>query len=304
MISEPAFDRLSALLHRPDVSGTRYELVSELGRGGMGVVYLARDTVLDREVALKIVDAASGDESIGAAQAVEKEARILAKLEHPGLVPIHDFGQLPDGRLFYAMKRVRGDRLDRWVAAGRDLTARLGVFPCASAMPSRMPIRTASSSAVSNPRASWLANSARCSCSTGASPPPRGTAISRRPWWGRETTWRRSRCVRMRTSTNEPMCIRSARSWPERRPTPRRWWRLPTKRSADPAARYPSVPALAADVTRFVAGLAVEAHRERLIDRLARGRRYRLPILLVLALPSARAATVAGSRFKDDRPDA
>jgi serine/threonine protein kinase len=94
----------------------------------MGVVYLARDTVLDREVALKIVDAASGDESIGAAQAVEKEARILAKLEHPGLVPIHDFGQLPDGRLFYAMKRVRGDRLDRWVAAGRDLTARLGVF--------------------------------------------------------------------------------------------------------------------------------------------------------------------------------
>jgi hypothetical protein len=55
-------------------------------------------------------------------------------------------------------------------------------------------------------------------------------------------------------------------------------------RSADPAARYPSVPALAADVSRFLAGLAVEAHRETLFDRIARvGRRYRLPILLVLA---------------------
>ena len=86
--------------------------------------------MLDREVALQIVDArrAATSRSEAVEQAVENKARILAKLEHPGLVPIHDFGQLPDGRLFYAMKRVRGDRLDRWVAAGRDLTARLGVF--------------------------------------------------------------------------------------------------------------------------------------------------------------------------------
>ncbi len=54
-------------------------------------------------------------------------------------------------------------------------------------------------------------------------------------------------------------------------------------RAADPGDRYPDVPALSADISRFLAGLAVEAHRERLVDRLARfGRRYRLPILLVL----------------------
>src|SRR3954463_1377884 len=119
MISEPALDRLSGMFQRPDVSGTRYELVSILGRGGMGVVYLARDTVLDRDVALKIVERPSDDAN---------EARILARLEHPGIVPVHDFGELPDGRQFYAMKCVRGDRLDRWMASGRDLSARLGVF--------------------------------------------------------------------------------------------------------------------------------------------------------------------------------
>src|SRR3954453_9331804 len=119
MISEPALDRLSGMFQRPDVSGTRYELVSILGRGGMGVVYLARDTVLDREVALKIVEPPSHDAN---------EARILARLEHPGIVPVHDFGQLPDGRLFYAMKRVRGDRLDVWMSSSRDPVQRLGVF--------------------------------------------------------------------------------------------------------------------------------------------------------------------------------
>src|SRR4029077_17921223 len=118
-ISEPALDRLSALFQGPDVSGTRYEILSGLGQGGMGVVYLARDTVLDREVALKIVEPPSAEVN---------EARILARLEHPGIVPVHDYGQLPDGRLFYAMKRVRGDRLDRWMAAAPTVTERLSVF--------------------------------------------------------------------------------------------------------------------------------------------------------------------------------
>src|SRR3954471_10519816 len=119
MISEPALDRLSAMFHGPDVSGTRYELISLLGSGGMGAVYLARDTVLDREVALKIVERPDGGAN---------EARTLAKLEHPGIVPVHDFGQLPDGRLFYAMKRVRGDRLDAWLSAGHELAGSLTVF--------------------------------------------------------------------------------------------------------------------------------------------------------------------------------
>src|SRR3954471_3714137 len=119
MISEQALDRLTGMLRAPDLSGTRYEILGELGRGGMGVVYLARDTALDREVALKIVDRRSD---------APTEARIIARLEHPGIVPVHDCGELADGRLFYAMKRVRGDRLDNWMQKGRALTEQLGVF--------------------------------------------------------------------------------------------------------------------------------------------------------------------------------
>src|SRR5690348_12010548 len=99
MISEPALDRLADMLRVPDVADTRYELLTLLGRGGMGAVYLARDTVLDREVALKIVDSVDAAPET-AADRLAAEARILARLEHPGIVPVHDFGQLPDGRMF------------------------------------------------------------------------------------------------------------------------------------------------------------------------------------------------------------
>ena len=69
----------------------------------MGTVYLARDRDLDREVALKVVQLHQED-----TERMLREARILARLEHPGIVPVHDVGVLPDGRAWYVMKRVRG----------------------------------------------------------------------------------------------------------------------------------------------------------------------------------------------------
>src|SRR5262245_6963592 len=124
MISDSALNRLHGMIAGPDLTGTRYQLDSLLGRGGMATVYLARDTTLDREVALKVLDWAGDDAS---ASRLAQEARILASLEHPGIVPVHDFGVLADGRPFYAMKRVRGERLDRW-AQGRDVHERLAAF--------------------------------------------------------------------------------------------------------------------------------------------------------------------------------
>jgi serine/threonine protein kinase len=57
-----------------------------------------------------------------------EEARILARLEHPGIVPVHDLGTLPDGRIFYAMKLVEGTRLDAYARTAAGLPERLRVF--------------------------------------------------------------------------------------------------------------------------------------------------------------------------------
>jgi serine/threonine protein kinase len=110
-VSDRVLDHLRRVSDEPDLAGTRYKLGREIGRGGMGAVYLVEDTELGREVALK-VSTATGSSALGAR--LRNEARVIAALEHPGIVPVHDAGVLPDGRVFYAMKLVRGERLDRW----------------------------------------------------------------------------------------------------------------------------------------------------------------------------------------------
>ena len=115
-LSDDAVARLRDAAEQPDLSGTRYDLVRELGRGGMGIVYEVFDRELARAVAMKVVE-----------QEWSAEARVIAALEHPGIVPVHDLGTLPDGRLYTTMKLVRGVRLDEWVE-GRALTEKLRLF--------------------------------------------------------------------------------------------------------------------------------------------------------------------------------
>jgi serine/threonine protein kinase len=125
-LSDRALDRLREVAQRPDFSGTRYEVGDEVARGGMGVVYAARDRELGRTVALKVVGAERTDAETAAR--LRREARIIAHLEHPGIVPVHDVGTLPDGRVFYAMKLVSGKRLDAAVREGIPLGERLRLF--------------------------------------------------------------------------------------------------------------------------------------------------------------------------------
>jgi tetratricopeptide (TPR) repeat protein len=89
----------------------RYVLGDELARGGMGVVYRATDTALDREVAVKVLQEKFGPGS-GAARRFADEARITGQLQHPAIPPVHDLGTLPDGRPFLAMKLIKGQTLD------------------------------------------------------------------------------------------------------------------------------------------------------------------------------------------------
>jgi serine/threonine protein kinase len=124
-LSDAAIDRLRNLGTWPEFESGRYAVIEEIGRGGMGTVYLAIDEELGREVAIKIpntLDSARVDRRF------RVEARALARLEHPGIVPIHDIGRLADARLFYVMKRVQGRTLRDHLRAVADLSERLRVF--------------------------------------------------------------------------------------------------------------------------------------------------------------------------------
>jgi serine/threonine protein kinase len=80
----------------------------------MGSVWLAEDTVLNRRVALKVLDLVAPADRL--AVRLLQEARILAGLEHPGIVPVHDAGTLADGRVFYCMKYIGGQTLAQHIA--------------------------------------------------------------------------------------------------------------------------------------------------------------------------------------------
>ena len=114
-LSDTVVSRLQSAMQLSDLDSTRYRAVKFVARGGMGTVWLAEDTVLRRNVALKIL--APENSSADLASRLLREAVVLAHLEHPGVVPVHDAGTLSDGRTFYCMKYVEGHTLDQYVAA-------------------------------------------------------------------------------------------------------------------------------------------------------------------------------------------
>ena len=122
-LSDRTLAHLREVTELPD-AGERYEVVGFLGRGGTGAVYEAEDLLLGRRVAMKVV--ATGEERRAAAGRMLDEAKTIAALDHPGIVPVYDAGELPDSRVFYTMKLVRGRRLDALEAGS--LAKRLRIF--------------------------------------------------------------------------------------------------------------------------------------------------------------------------------
>jgi len=125
-LSDEAVARLRDAANEPDLSGTPYRFAGALGRGGMGAVFLVEDSRLGRRVAMKVLDLP--DRSGDLEARLLREARVLAQIEHPGIVPVHDVGSLADGRVFYTMKYVEGRRLDEWANSAASLTERLRLF--------------------------------------------------------------------------------------------------------------------------------------------------------------------------------
>jgi serine/threonine-protein kinase len=106
-----------------------YRLVREIGRGGMGTVYLAErvEGGFEQRVALKLVHASLGSEEM--LERFRRERQILARLEHPGIARLLDGGVTADGQPWFAMELVEGEPITRW-AARRELpvSARLELF--------------------------------------------------------------------------------------------------------------------------------------------------------------------------------
>ena len=101
-------------------SGTKlghYEILSLLGKGGMGEVWRAKDTKLGREVAIKTLPEEFAKDTNRLAR-IEREAKLLASLNHPHICTLHDFGD-QDGTHFLVMEHVEGETLKQRLGKGR-----------------------------------------------------------------------------------------------------------------------------------------------------------------------------------------
>ena len=281
-LSDAAVDRLRAIEDRPDFTGSRYELHEEIGRGGMGLVFRGRDRELDRDVAIKVTAWSTAAD----AERLRAEAQTLARLEHPGIVPVHDVGRLADGRVFTVMMLVRGERLDARAAA-LPLADRLRLFDriCDTVAfahargllhrdlkPANIMIGEHGQVLVLD----W--GLARAGGDAGS-----GTEGYMAPeqdvgHWGppdaRSDVYALGAILRDLSEAAGAAArpLRPLKSIVARAMQP------------DPEARYQTPADLAADVRRFVDGAAVDAHRESALERASRvARVYRAPIVLVLA---------------------
>ncbi len=128
-IIDPAAESRAAQSGTPALPG--YEVLGEVGRGGMGLVLKGHDRHLGRDLAVKLLR----DNLRGRADLVRRflnEVRICGRLQHPGIVPIYALAQLPDGRPYFTMKLVQGctlaDLLKPSADGGRDQPRLLGIF--------------------------------------------------------------------------------------------------------------------------------------------------------------------------------
>ena len=290
---DAVLDHLRLVAARPELPD-RYQLEALIGKGGMGDVWAARDRMLDRDVAIKVIaDELAGPELT---RRLEREALILARLEHPGIVPVHDAGTLPDGRAFYVMRLVRGERLDEHVARGHPLGELLRLFarvvePIAYAhahgilhrdlKPSNVMLGPFGEVLVIDWGVAHVAGDAGAGLVVGTPGFMAPEQASGGPVDARSDVYGLGAILGSllegRADVPWPLAAIVARA-----------------RAASPADRYQSAADLGADIGAFLDRLPVAAYREGPFERLARfGARHRVAILLFSAYIIMRALILA-----------
>jgi serine/threonine protein kinase len=306
-LSDAVIHRLRSDAQSPDLAGSRYQAVKFLGRGGMGTVWLARDNILERNVALKVL--ALENSSPELAERLLREARVLAQLEHPGIVPVHDAGTLADGKTFYSMKCVEGETLDRYMA-GASLRECLQVFeriaePLAFAhargiihrdlKPGNIMVGAFGEVLIMDWGLARIiadqpsGEEERSATSAGDASKPQtshGSVLGTPGYMSPEQAGGRVNLIDQRTDIFALGAILNdlLRNLPGGSP-PKALVAIGRKAAAtEISARYASVREMASDIRRYLEGLPVSAYRESLFERgLRQVRRHQAAIVLVIA---------------------
>jgi eukaryotic-like serine/threonine-protein kinase len=296
-LDDGALGRLRAALREPDLSSTKYRLAGVAGSGGMGTVYVVEDTDLRRRVALKVLDLPDADLETR----LRREAQVLARLEHPGIVPVHEVGVLADGRTFYTMKWVEGARLDRHLAGAVPLAERLRLF-----------LRIADAVAFAHAKGvlhrdlkpenvmvgafgevlvmDWgLAKILAEGSELAAARTTGESAVLGTP--GFMSPEQRTGASAGVDARADVYSLGAVLQWMAGAAAPAALQAICRKAMAERREeRYPDVPSLAADVTRFADGAAVSAHPEGMLRRALRlARRHRVALGVVIAYLAGRA---------------
>ena len=315
-LSDGVVARLRNIADWPTPSDARYDILEPHARGGMGMIYLAHDRVLDRSVVFKVLATPSSPSNEPAlASRLELEARILARLNHPGIVPVYDLGVLDDGRPYYVMKRVEGPTLAQHAPTVRSLAERLRLFlricePVAFAhargvihrdlKPDNVMVGPFGEVLVMDWGVAKIVaphgdeSTESDGADSGRISPNRetqhGTVLGTRGYMAPEQARGEAR-IDARADIHALGAILSfllgSVPPPESGPlsSVRPLQAIARKAcSSEPVERYQDVALLMADVGRFLAGDPVSAYQERPMERLGRFvRKHRVALLLVLA---------------------
>lgn len=253
----------------------------------MGRVFAARDEVLGRDVAIKVSHAPAAGSDLDTR--LRHEAEVLARLEHPGIVPVHDIGHLADGRIFYVMKFVQGRTLREHAATLLTESARLTVFE-----------RIAEAVAFAHAQGVVHRDVTPANVMVG-----RFGEVLVMDWGVAKLMGQGAAGATGRVGTpgfmspeqasggadaagpaSDVYALGALLHWlcPEPPRMPRRLRAIISKcLSPDPADRYDSAAGLALDIARYRAGLAVDAMPETIVDRAGRFIAAHQGIILLIA---------------------